>query len=119
MSDHTQNLIWAWVHTHAWWWTLTQFFTLFVSIRILRLAPAPSLWGRAIRMLLLAGLILHTMSFWNSGLSVPGFGLIMLGLWLWVEQLICACLRAGHIKPLRLVEVIKGDPAMSRTRPMR
>jgi hypothetical protein len=91
-----------------------QFFTLFVSIRILRLAPAVTLWGRVIRMLLLAGLILYTMSYWNSGLSVPGFALIMLGLWLWIEQLIRSCLKVGHIKPLRLPDWCRSRAAAQR-----
>lgn len=103
MSDHTQNLIWNWVHHNEWWWTVMQIFAAFIALRIFRLAPAFTLWGRAIRMVLLAGLILYTMSFWNSGLSVFGFALILLGLWLWVEQLICQCLKAGHIRPIGLL----------------
>lgn len=107
MSDHTQNLIWEWVRHHEWWWTVMQFFTLFVSIRILRLAPAATLWGRIIRMWLLAGLMTYTMSFANSGLSVPGFFMIMTGLWMWIEQLIRGCVKAGHIKPF--VITLNGD----------
>jgi hypothetical protein len=116
MSNHTQSIIWAWVHQHAWWWTVMQFFTLFVSVRILRLAPAVTLWGRSIRMLLLAGLMLYTMSYWNSALSVPGFAVIMLGLWLWIEQLIRSCLKAGHIKPLGWPEWLRACGPAGATR---
>jgi hypothetical protein len=109
MSDHTQNFIWAWIHQNQWWWTVMQFFTLFISVRILRLAPALTLWGRAIRMLMLAGLMMYSMSYWNSGLSVPATGLILLGMWLWVEQLISMCLKAGHIKRSRLFDAFRGS----------
>lgn len=102
MEAHTQNAIWAWIHTHQWWWTVIQLMCLLITLRILRLAPAVTLWGRLVRMVLVAGLMCYTASYWNSALSVPGLFLILVGLWLWVEQLISQCLRAGHIKHLAM-----------------
>lgn len=100
--QHTQNVIWAWVHENQWWWTVIQLMTFFITLRIFRLAPAITLWGRVIRMTLVAGLMMYTASYWNSGLSVPGLFLILLGLWLWVEQLIAQCVKSGHIRPMGL-----------------
>lgn len=101
MNDHTENVIWEWIHHNQWWWTVIQCMCLLITFRVLRLAPAVTLWGRAVRMVLIAGLICYTASYWNSGLSVPGLFLILVGVWLWVEQLISQCLQAGHIKPLK------------------
>src|SRR5258708_1998824 len=98
MDERTQSFIWAWIHTHQWWWTVIQIVCLLITLRILRLAPAQTLWGRTIRMVLIAGLMCYTASYLNSALSVPGLALILIGVWLWVEQLISQCLKAGHIK---------------------
>lgn len=99
MSNVTQQAVWGWYNENPWIWNVLSFSGIFVALRILRLAPAASLWGRLIRIVLLISCLLSALSYWNNafGLILP-FAL-MLGIWLWVEQTITGCLKAGHIKP--------------------
>ncbi len=100
MSNVTQDAIWAWFGDHSWVWDVLSAFGALVALRILRLAPAVSLWGRSIRVVLLIACFLAFASHWNNafGLFLPF--VLMLGVWLWVEQTISQCLHIGHLKPL-------------------
>ncbi len=100
MTNITQNAIWEWFNGHPWVWDILSGFGALVALRILRLAPATSLWARAVRVVLLVACLLAFLSYWNNafGLLLPF--VLMLGVWLWVELTISQSLEAGRLHAL-------------------
>lgn len=116
-GNETQSAIWTWFNHNSWIWDVLSFWGALVAVRIMRLAPAMTLWGRIIRVVLLLGCLLAVLSYWNNGLGLPLPFVLMFGIWLWVEQTIAQCLKAGHIKPMAWPvrrEAVKSQMAQNR-----